>query len=1515
MAYLLLNFAGNSDSGSARVQDFYNKPLKEQYETLTTRYSQLKRFGYEQFIQACFPVGEQRDYYISMPNFIREGYENAETNFFNNIVIRATRNAASEYVLPNGLEVILIGDVSIKYDALIVKGIELIDGAIYKRGEMKIYATAACAFTTRSSLANGRTVRVPEYGFNLSQNTSAITRDLMLTMCQRNYAVSDPKVALDVYYKWSNYLAFRKYYLAEQGKDRIPFDKCEAIKCYVVSKRDYQSNLEKYDEHILDNLESIRKDEQIIVTKRFDNSDPFELIRVTIDKNKKELFSDLVKGKPTFEQKLWRFTRKDISLENARKQRVLVGERYKLYSDDIEPDYSGVEKDFQSDLEKAYAEIDDRYSAALKRRIAEYMEKRTAELTGLDEATLAADAKELADNLARDVSENNDVAIRREIKAKEDAYKAREAKVKFQYKWEIFVVKKNEENRKDNEVAEKVKKLEDELANELAGFAAEIARQKDAISLRALYEARNKKLIAQKEANLKATRIATLSRNKEEKHREINAEYEPIIRDEKQAAERKNANDLAAKKADMKENLTIRRYYVYFELFSNNTLDRVNEDIKRYAPKFLKFDQSAESAKIDRQKNSLQDFFGGCVKNPFLSTYLFAPRELGKSVTQPPEVEYFSPRLNEKQKEAVRKALASESIFLLQGPPGTGKTEVIAEIAAQFVKRGKRILISSETHKAIDNVFERLPKIPEIRPLRLIPSQSNKEQSPYSPERLTDNFYINISDRLAKEVERFEHFSANKEKFGDDYKALQIERAKLDKEKERIQSVDISLERIKRERESLVERYDVENEKLRQLQDEIDTLQRRLRNIAGFNFVSDDDTFIKTKGDEILIKTLAAYPVLKQDLQTLGFIYKADIAKLREEIASLASNSELVSLEAQKAKIKEEIAELSDPDTEEIISGKEAEHESLRAEFIAVGNSIKAVKNHTGVDISELSIGKIVNRADLEADILKSLPSILLEIKGKSVEFVAKAREEIGGEIDAKTNEINAQKGVIGNLKGKIRDKDNEAQTEKENGDYEDYKAIESGLKRKITEFFEKFDIVKPYEDIATALDIIRDEWNELERNYTAREAENRENIPMYKRILKFLQELQGDGAIENDRMAYAKKLFENVNVFGLTCTSRNNFETGKMESFKKYALDDLDVKKQGIDVVIIDEVSKSSFLDLLIPILYGKTVILVGDHRQLPPMYDLRNMRADDFDGLDPNIIDWRKNDEYSKLYEECFFKTLFESVPDRLRVTLTKQYRCHEDIMKAFNHFYGDSMGRGSLELGTPNQNDQKQHDLLIKGKSGRPIIERDKHIYFVDCSDSYDEFGESTSATNETEARVIIELAKKIDEAYERAGGFEVNKSRGKDTRMSMGVICTYGAQARRINHKLRNNPLKNICELYDDRFIISTVDDFQGDERDIIFVSMVRNPEPKMKARTRAEFVKKFERINVALSRARRLLIVVGAKDFLSEAAIDLPDMSGNRALDRHAYQIYKEIIGTIAVRGLLLKASDVLGEDR
>ena len=155
--------------------------------------------------------------------------------------------------------------------------------------------------------------------------------------------------------------------------------------------------------------------------------------------------------------------------------------------------------------------------------------------------------------------------------------------------------------------------------------------------------------------------------------------------------------------------------------------------------------------------------------------------------------------------------------------------------------------------------------------------------------------------------------------------------------------------------------------------------------------------------------------------------------------------------------------------------------------------------------------------------------------------------------------------------------------------------------------------------------------------------------------------------------------------------------------------------------------------------------------------------------------------------------------------------------------------------------------------------------------------------------------------------------IDKEKRIDERPSAGIICTYGDQAGLIKKKRKYAQFNGFSGKQDERLIISTVDDFQGDERDIIIVSMVRNPAPGRKFDL--EFIKKFERINVALSRARKLLIIVGSKKFLSEnGKIDLPDMEGRKELDKVNYPVFREIIDTIAFRGRILTASDILGEN-
>lgn len=949
---------------------------------------------------------------------------------------------------------------------------------------------------------------------------------------------------------------------------------------------------------------------------------------------------------------------------------------------------------------------------------------------------------------------------------------------------------------------------------------------------------------------------------------------------------------------------------------ANNRFADLQTQIEKINAKFLTYDSRAEKAKIDRQEKALNSIMGGYVKNPFLATYLFSPETLAQETRGAMEdPEWCLESLNDRQKLAVKRALASESIFLLQGPPGTGKTQVIAEITAQLTKQGKKVLISSETHKAIDNVFERLPKIPEIRPLRLIPSNSGKETN-YSPEKLVDNFYLNISRNLERQVRRFENFEETKLSFNEQMKGLRLDYEKILKLKRKIAGVE-------EERNSLIKAINMLNVELEQIRETLsmakeqgERYRRTNKHLETYRFSGEGvvESYLD-KYRECVQEMMKTFDSLSEvSLEKVKDLANIDIDRVRTELNLMLSDDYLVKLKSRHLELRKILADLRDPETDEAPREGEVNYDEYKkhvAELKEVIAEIKMAQSTTNFDPSESVIFTLMPSIIDSKEKLKKLPEDLVSFKFKLQGIITQIKDDIDKQVEDISQEETKIKLAVSDKQLEI----SERKTRYEDlGQYEGvkgYSELNSALKQKITRFFRDFDIVREYstDNMEEAFSIIAEEWQKLESGYKVTQRENEVKIPMYKEISKYLSQ---EEILEDDRQAYTRELFDNANVFGITCTSRDKFTKSQLSELSSYGIESFDIRTQGVDVVIIDEVSKSSFLDLLIPILYGKTIILVGDHRQLPPMYDLRHMRANDFEGLDEDIITKEINDGYTKLYEECFFKTLYESVPEDFKVMLNKQYRCHSHIMEVFNHFYGGK--QKGLTVGRKQQDDEKEHGLSVK-INGNSVIEPHHHIYFVDCDKKESSAYEgSTSKVNEQEAEVAMELLRALDKAsieLEKQGKITIDIDRRIDERPSVGVICTYGDQASLIKKKRRGKQFNGFSSKQDEKLIISTVDDFQGDERDIIILSMVRNPAgPNYDT----EFIKKFERINVALSRARKMLIIIGSRKFLTkDGVIDLPDLDGNKALDKMNFHVYEEIIDTINFRGRVLTAKDIIGE--
>lgn len=107
-------------------------------------------------------------------------------------------------------------------------------------------------------------------------------------------------------------------------------------------------------------------------------------------------------------------------------------------------------------------------------------------------------------------------------------------------------------------------------------------------------------------------------------------------------------------------------------------------------------------------------------------------------------------KLTERQADAVRKALATPDVCLIQGPPGTGKTRVISEIVRQAAQKNWKVLLVAPTHSAVDNVLERIGIQEDVSPVRCV-TQAKLEDLPAHIQEFT---YDRRSSLLAKETGR-----------------------------------------------------------------------------------------------------------------------------------------------------------------------------------------------------------------------------------------------------------------------------------------------------------------------------------------------------------------------------------------------------------------------------------------------------------------------------------------------------------------------------------------------------------------------------------------------------------------------------------------------------------------------------------------------------------------------------------------------------------------------------------------
>lgn len=395
------------------------------------------------------------------------------------------------------------------------------------------------------------------------------------------------------------------------------------------------------------------------------------------------------------------------------------------------------------------------------------------------------------------------------------------------------------------------------------------------------------------------------------------------------------------------------------------------------------------------------------------------------------------------------------------------------------------------------------------------------------------------------------------------------------------------------------------------------------------------------------------------------------------------------------------------------------------------------------------------------------------------------------------------------------------------------------------------------------------------------------------KKINEFIKEwhdkLIDKETIENDNKYFMEKYIDACNVVGVTCTENE-------KTLEKY-------NQVSFDVAIIDEVSKATPPELLIPMSKAKQCILVGDHRQLPPIFkdkidETKEKKENTELEKDEEAILSKDNfEKYENMVTASLFKEYFEVASEEIKTALFTQYRMHPEIMDLINYFY-----EGKLKCGLSQIDIEKNrsHGLTLSGNYGLKYITPDRHAVWVDSSrlgdgNPYYEKQEGTSKVNLLEVKCIIKTLKLMEEECKLKGFSKNNK---KD----IGVISFYGKQIQVLRKEIKKLKLEAL------NVDINTVDKFQGKEKSIILVSLVRNLKTSKKE---GGFVGSFERINVAFSRAKELLVIFGAKEMFEDYLVTLPNMEskGSKTIN-----VYNNIINKIKLNGCFVDNSKILTDE-
>ncbi|WP_236846250.1 AAA domain-containing protein, partial [Campylobacter devanensis] len=700
-------------------------------------------------------------------------------------------------------------------------------------------------------------------------------------------------------------------------------------------------------------------------------------------------------------------------------------------------------------------------------------------------------------------------------------------------------------------------------------------------------------------------------------------------------------------------------YELYDGYIDQETIDELFHNKKNG---FLATKEVGDFALISRLKKSIERAFQDESMSPNLLLWLFditkaeipADKEIDK------EYEWKNKNLNEEQKKAVQKMLATKDVCLIQGPPGTGKTTVIAEAIYHFVRNNKRVLLASQTNLAVDNALERLVKDPNVRAVRLNDSKASDDIEHLKEKNVLGHYFTTVDSKIKENY---------LDKWRDDEdKIIMLSKNILD-----LKNYSSKLDELNKQI----------NDKLAERQKNI---QDKSSIYANLKTVQEEKDLIKLSQNEInkflaFLKGENSNFILQNDfLEEIKKIIMSPLNKIKDDINLDTLNIFYLTNQSDLSRGLKEI------------------YENLK---ILKDLKVKLDK----LDLNNVNVNNIdiINRInEIKDEMPEADPERFLELKREKRELERQSNTFALKEVEKKLFnkcELRLIKNIINTNMSEIEKLDNIIETEipklsqifldsldgKENENTKNIKILEENLKVLDGKIFSNKEELSQFsnnkKEISQKINKIRqdnridedlsisDFINELEQSLK----KLKDSVEEYK----FIKENFGDILenfhkklsnidLDNENEYYKDIFISSCNVVGISCTDNPKILEGK--GFDTF------------DVVIIDEVSKATPPELLLPILKSRKIILVGDHRQLPPLFGenertYKEMVEDAKDNDDEEAKQLLTEDnfhKYEKMVTASVFKEYFETAHHNIKHSLLEQFRMHTEIMNVINRFY---------------------------------------------------------------------------------------------------------------------------------------------------------------------------------------------------------------------------------------------------